>query len=386
MWDKARTLSQKVWDRARRPRRHGRRARPALRRPPPDPRGHHAPGLRRAAAGRAHRPPARPHPGHGRPQHAHHRPRPAPHRPHLGPPARRPSPTTAPSSGSRSTRWAPGQGIVHVIGPELGLTQPGMTIVCGDSHTSTHGAFGALAFGIGTSEVEHVLATQTLPGRRPGTMAITVDGDLPAGRHGQGRDPRHHRPDRHRRRHRPHRRVPGLGHPRPLDGGPDDDLQHVDRGRRQGRDGRPGRHHVRLPRGPRPRPQGHGLGAGARRLAGAGHRRRRHVRPGGRLRRRRHGAARLVGHQPGPGRAHRRCRARPRRHRRPDAGRGRPAGAGLHGPHRRHADARHRRRHRLHRLVHQHPPRRPAGRGRRSSAAATCAPGCGRWSCPARCG
>src|SRR5215212_5494755 len=75
----------------------------------------------------------------------------------------------------------PGQGIVHVIGPELGLTQPGMTIVCGDSHTSTHGAFGALAFGIGTSEVEHVLATQTLPQVRPGTMAVTVDGDLPAG-------------------------------------------------------------------------------------------------------------------------------------------------------------------------------------------------------------
>ena len=75
----------------------------------------------------------------------------------------------------------PGQGIVHVIGPEQGLSQPGMTIVCGDSHTSTHGAFGALAFGIGTSEVEHVLATQTLPQARPGTMAITVDGDLPAG-------------------------------------------------------------------------------------------------------------------------------------------------------------------------------------------------------------
>jgi 3-isopropylmalate/(R)-2-methylmalate dehydratase large subunit len=72
-----------------------------------------------------------------------------------------------------------GQGIVHVIGPEQGLTQPGMTIVCGDSHTSTHGAFGALAFGIGTSEVEHVLATQTLPGMRPGTMAITVEGALP---------------------------------------------------------------------------------------------------------------------------------------------------------------------------------------------------------------
>ncbi|MGB3307603.1 MAG: 3-isopropylmalate dehydratase large subunit [Thermomicrobiales bacterium] len=75
----------------------------------------------------------------------------------------------------------PGQGIVHVIGPEMGLTQPGMTIVCGDSHTSTHGAFGALAFGIGTSEVEHVLATQSLPQNRPQTMAITVDGTLQPG-------------------------------------------------------------------------------------------------------------------------------------------------------------------------------------------------------------
>jgi len=75
----------------------------------------------------------------------------------------------------------PGQGIVHVIGPEMGLTLPGMTVVCGDSHTSTHGAFGALAFGIGTSEVEHVLATQTLPQQRPGTLAVTVDGRLPEG-------------------------------------------------------------------------------------------------------------------------------------------------------------------------------------------------------------
>jgi len=72
-----------------------------------------------------------------------------------------------------------GQGIVHVIGPQMGLTQPGLVIVCGDSHTSTHGAFGALAFGIGTSEVEHVLATQTLPQVRSGTMAITVDGQPP---------------------------------------------------------------------------------------------------------------------------------------------------------------------------------------------------------------
>jgi len=73
-----------------------------------------------------------------------------------------------------------GQGIVHVIGPEQGLTMPGMTIVCGDSHTATHGAFGALAFGIGTSEVEHVLATQTLPQHRPRQMAIEVTGTLPA--------------------------------------------------------------------------------------------------------------------------------------------------------------------------------------------------------------
>jgi 3-isopropylmalate/(R)-2-methylmalate dehydratase large subunit len=73
------------------------------------------------------------------------------------------------------------EGIVHVIGPELGLTQPGMTIVCGDSHTSTHGAFGALSFGIGTSEVEHVLATQCLPQRRPKTMRLTFTGSLPLG-------------------------------------------------------------------------------------------------------------------------------------------------------------------------------------------------------------
>lgn len=73
------------------------------------------------------------------------------------------------------------QGIVHVVGPQLGLTQPGMTIVCGDSHTSTHGAFGSIAHGIGTSEVEHVLATQTLPQAKPKTMAVTVNGSLPEG-------------------------------------------------------------------------------------------------------------------------------------------------------------------------------------------------------------
>ncbi|MGB7961457.1 MAG: 3-isopropylmalate dehydratase large subunit [Propionicimonas sp.] len=73
------------------------------------------------------------------------------------------------------------QGVVHIIGPQLGLTQPGLTVVCGDSHTATHGAFGALAFGIGTSEVEHVLATQTLQQARPKTMAVNIDGELPDG-------------------------------------------------------------------------------------------------------------------------------------------------------------------------------------------------------------
>ncbi len=74
-----------------------------------------------------------------------------------------------------------GQGIVHVIGPEMGVTQPGMTIVCGDSHTSTHGAFGALAFGIGTSEVAHVLATQCLLQNKPKTCAVIIEGEMPEG-------------------------------------------------------------------------------------------------------------------------------------------------------------------------------------------------------------
>ena len=127
------------------------------------------------------------------------------------------------------------QGIVHVIGPQLGLTQPGMTIVCGDSHTSTHGAFGALAFGIGTSEVEHVLATQTLPQYGPKQMAVTVDGELPPGVSAKDVILAVIAADRHRRRAGPRHRVPRQRHRGAVDGGPDDDLQHVDRGRRQGR-------------------------------------------------------------------------------------------------------------------------------------------------------
>ena len=84
--------------------------------------------------------------------------------------------TRGSSGSSSSTCESPEQGIVHVIGPELGITRPGMIIVCGDSHTSTHGAFGALAFGIGTSEVEHVLATQCIVQSKPRTMEVRFDG------------------------------------------------------------------------------------------------------------------------------------------------------------------------------------------------------------------
>ena len=144
----------------------------------------------------------------------------------------------------------PNQGIVHVIGPEQGWTQPGMTIVCGDSHTSTHGAFGALAFGIGTSEVEHVLATQSLPQVRPATMAVTVEGELAPGRDRQGCGADHHRDHRDRRRHRPRHRVPGIGHPLAVDGRPHDAVQHEHRGRGPGRPGRTRRDHLRLRQGP----------------------------------------------------------------------------------------------------------------------------------------
>jgi 3-isopropylmalate/(R)-2-methylmalate dehydratase large subunit len=128
----------------------------------------------------------------------------------------------------------PGQGIVHIIAPEQGRTLPGMTVVCGDSHTATHGAFGALAFGIGTSEVEHVLATQTLPQTRPKWMSVTVDGRIPDGVTAKdvilaiiatsalvADRPRH----------------PGtaLAIRGAVDGRPHDGLQHVDRGRRPGR-------------------------------------------------------------------------------------------------------------------------------------------------------
>ncbi len=156
------------------------------------------------------------------------------------------------------------QGIVHIIGPEQGFTLPGMTIVCGDSHTSTHGAFGALAHGIGTSEVEHVLATQTLIQKKAKNMRVTVDGKLPPGVTAKdiilaiigeiGT-------------------AGGTGHVieyageairAALDGRPHDGLQHVDRGRRPRRPDRAGRDDLRLHRRPAEGAEGRGVGHGAR--------------------------------------------------------------------------------------------------------------------------
>ena len=215
------------------------------------------------------------------------------------------------------------QGIVHVVGPQLGLTQPGMTVVCGDSHTSTHGAFGALAFGIGTSEVEHVLATQTLPLKPFKTMAITVDGDLPPGvtakditlaviaRIGTGGGQGYVLEYR------------GSRHPGAVDGRPHDAVQHVHRGRRPRGHDRPGRDDLRLPRGSSARARRRRMGRGRRLLANAADRRGCRVRRRGRHRRRDAGALRHVGHQPRPGPA-----ARARRCPSPGrcARRGRPGG------------------------------------------------------------
>ena len=138
-----------------------------------------------------------------------------------------------------------------------------MTIVCGDSHTSTHGAFGALAFGIGTSRGRARAGDPDAGAEAPEDDAGRRRGRAAAGRHGQGRDPRHHRQDRHRRRHRLRDRVRRPGHPRPLDGRPHDGLQHVDRGRRARRPDRAGRDDLRLPRGPPAGAEGRRLGAGA---------------------------------------------------------------------------------------------------------------------------
>ena len=148
------------------------------------------------------------------------------------------------------------QGIVHVIGPEQGFTLPGTTIVCGDSHTSTHGAFGALAHGIGTSEVEHVLATQTLIQKKAKNMRVRGRRQIARRRHRQGHHPGHHRRDRHRRRHRLCAGICRRRDPRPDDGRPHDGLQHVDRRRRPRRPDRARREGLRVSEGPANAPKG----------------------------------------------------------------------------------------------------------------------------------
>ena len=277
-----------------------------------------------------------------------------------------------------------GQGIVHVIGPEMGYTQPGMTIVCGDSHTSTHGAFGALAFGIGTSEVEHVLATQTLPQTKAKTMAVTVDGELPLGCSakdiilaiinrigtGGGVGPRD--------------RVPRLRDPRALDGGAHDDLQHVDRGRRARRDGGARRHDLRLRRGAPARAEGRRLGGRARRLAVAPHRRGRDVRHRGDARRRCAEALRQLGHEPRAVGHDRRGGARPRCVRRSREARGRGARARLHGPRAGHADARGQPEHGVHRVLHELAHGGPARRREGDRGSPRSPTGSAAWWSPAR--
>ena len=136
-----------------------------LHRSAPRPRGDEPAGVRRPAPGRSHGAPARPHARDRRPQHPDRRHACRRRGSRTSSRACRSKRSSATARSSACPVYSLGsarQGIVHVIGPELGVTQPGMTIVCGDSHTSTHGAFGALAFGIGTSEVEHVLATQCM--------------------------------------------------------------------------------------------------------------------------------------------------------------------------------------------------------------------------------
>ena len=225
------------------------------------------------------------------------------------------------------------QGIVHVVGPQLGLTQPGLTVVCGDSHTSTHGAFGALAFGIGTSEVEHVLATQTLPLTRPSTMAITLEGELPEGttakdvilaviaRIGTGG---------------------GQGYVLEYRGEAIRALSmearmticnmSIEAGARAGMIA-PDETTFAYLQGRPHAPSRRRLGRGRRVLADAAHRRRRRLRRRGRARRRRDRTLRDVGHQPRPGPAAVGQGARPRGRRRCRGARRGRARAGLHGSH-----------------------------------------------------
>ena len=246
------------------------------------------------------------------------------------------------------------QGIVHVIGPELGVTQPGMTIVCGDSHTATHGAFGALAFGIGTSEVEHVLATQCLVQSKPRSMRILLQRLARLRGHRQGPDPGDDRPDRSRRSRRTRRRVRRAGDRGAVDGGPDDGLQHDDRGRRAGGDDRARRHDLRM--GDRTR---RGARLRSRRSGAIARDRRRRAVRQARSTSTPSAISPMVTWGTKPGMVVPVTGAVPEPAFRPGRARAR-----LHGARARDADRRDQARPRVHRLVHELADRRPA-RGRR---------------------
>ena len=276
------------------------------------------------------------------------------------------------------------QGIVHIIGPELGLSLPGTTIVCGDSHTSTHGAMGALAFGIGTSEVEHVMATQTLLQNPARNMRIDVSGtlglgctakDIRAGDHWQN-----HHGGRHRPRHRIHRRH----HPRAGHGRAHDRFQHVDRGGRPRRPGRPGPDHVRLHPRPRVRPQGRGVRTGGRPLEDPADRPRRPLRHRGVPEGRRHRAHDHLGHHPRRGDPRHRRRPRPRRRTRRGQARAVAADAGLHGPDAGPTADRRGGGRGVHRVPAPTAASRTSARRRKSPRAARSRRACRRWSSPAR--
>ena len=175
----------------------------------------------------------------------------------------------------------PRQGIVHVVGPEQGLTLPGLLIVCGDSHTSTHGAFGAYAFGIGSSEVAHVLMTQTLVAEKAEAHARHCPRQGGRGYRRQGYRSVHHRAHRRRRGTGPCDRIRRQRDCGAVDGRPHDAVQHVDRGRRPLRRGRARCDHVCLSQGPTLCAQGSSIRQGGRSLVRARLRRRRFLRPRG---------------------------------------------------------------------------------------------------------
>ena len=244
--------------------------------------------------------------------------------------SRRSSATSRNSASPISRSTSLDQGIVHIIGPEQGLTQPGMTIVCGDSHTATHGAMGALAFGIGTSEVEHVLATQTLIQAPAKNMLIKVDGAL-----GAGVSPK----DVILAIIAKIGTAGGTGHVFEYAGSTFRDMSmegrmtvcnmSIEAGARAGLVAPDDKTFAYLMGRPL-RAQGRGLGAGGRLLAHAAVRSRRQLRQGGASRRRRHRAARHLGHQPRAGRADHRPRARPGADRRPAEARRDRARAAIH--------------------------------------------------------